>query len=248
MPISTASEATSTPNAAAEFRLAPWRGDAYRLIPSRFPPVSLYESLVPPERLDAVVAVENLTNPRLRSAERLRKLGEADPARVQNWNLAPFAYINPEGSRFFGPDRPCLELAEDRQTALAVSVARRQRFLRRTDEPPIGLDMRMLTTPVDGMRFADLRDIPVDLPAEELREIGKRIPEDLDGVLFRPVERPSATCIAVLPAVSLGQSVQSTHYRYVWNGQIISKLYAFDREGIEILPEELEGAVDILAP
>jgi len=106
-----------------------FEGELFRLIPSRFPPVSVYEGLVANDRLEDLVEVENATNPRLHSEKRLRA-AYPDPAepKLQNWNLAPFKYLNPEGSRFFDPTRPALELADDRQTALAVSLARRQAF------------------------------------------------------------------------------------------------------------------------
>jgi hypothetical protein len=115
-----------TRNAVDEWQNVRWRGDGYRLIPSRFPPVAIYEDVVSADRLEALVAVENLTNPRLQSAERLMGLSlglSPDSPRLQNWNHAPFAYSNPEGSRFFPPERPCLELCDSRQTGLAVSVA-----------------------------------------------------------------------------------------------------------------------------
>lgn len=233
-----------------------WRDDGYRLIPSRFPPVSIYEDVVSAERLEALVAIENLTNPRLQSAQRLMGLSlglSPDSPRLQNWNHAPFAYSNPEGSRFFPPERPCLELCDSRQTALAVSVARRETFLARTQEKPIGLDMRMLQTPVDG-EFVDLRDVDLtllgnpSLAARKARwKIGDAIPPGADGVIYRAPERPSAVCIAVLKAGVLGRSLQTVHYRYTWNGQRVTKVYAFDDVGAELLPESLAGPAEVLA-
>lgn len=233
-----------------------WRGDGYRLIPSRFPPVSIYEDVVAEDRLEALVAIENLTNPRLQSAQRLMGLSlglSADSPRLQNWNHAPFAYSNPEGSRFFPPERPCLELSDSRQTALAVSVARRETFLARTREEPIGLDMRMLKTPVDG-EFVDLRDVDLtlladtSLAARKARwKIGESIPSEAEGVLYRAPERPSAICVAVLKASVLGRSLQTVHYRYAWNGHRVTKVYAFDDVGAELLPEILSGPAEVLA-
>jgi len=52
----------------------PIRGDFYRLIPSRFPPVSVYAGLVPDQDIDRLVEVENETNPRLISQDRLREV------------------------------------------------------------------------------------------------------------------------------------------------------------------------------
>jgi len=231
------------------FSLVAWKGDAFRLIPSRFPPVSVYDGLVPDDRIGALVLVEDVTNPRLRSIDRLSRNRQAVPAdspRLQNWNHAPFAYGNPEGSRFFDHLRPCLELAADRQTALAVSVARRETFLSRTREAPIGLDMRMLSTPVEG-RFVDLRRYPAGLDPGACRDIGAKISSEADGVLYHPPERSSATCVAVLRASALGRSIQTVHYRYVWTGNRISLLYAFDAEGRQVMPETLGGEEDVLA-
>lgn len=226
-----------------------WKGEAFRLIPSRFPPVDIYEEVVAGDRVAALVEVENLTNPRLRSAQRLMTAGGGvapDSPRLQNWNHAPFAYSNPDGSRFFPPEFPCVELADTRQTALAVSVARREFFLKRTSEPAIGLDMRMLKTPVDG-RFLDLRSVDPGMDRDRRWELGAALADDIDGILYRPLERPSATCISVRAARALQRSVQTEHYRYIWNGVRVTKLYAFDDVGTELSPTALAGLEDVLA-
>ncbi|MBS0505259.1 MAG: RES domain-containing protein [Proteobacteria bacterium] len=230
--------------------IAEWSGDAYRLIPSRFPPVNVYEGLIANDRLDDVYAAENLTNPRIRSFDRLAATrgGDAssDPS-LQNWNLAPFAYGNPDGTLFFDEMRPCLELAGDRQTALAVSVARRERFLENTQEAPIGLDMRLLLHPVSG-RFWDLRGIEPLIAAEELkqrREIAAGMPDEAQGILYNPPERPAGTSIAVITGDVLGRSVQTVHFRYVWDGRRIALLYAFDEKGTEIRREDLSRPENI---
>ncbi len=240
---------TSMPSAVDNYPIVRFAANGYRLIPSRFPPVSVYRDLVAPEQFEALVEVENKTNPRLRLQERLvaRREGPTlDSALMQNWNLAPFTYENPEGTTFFAPERSCLELADTPQTALAVSVARRSRFLSRTKEAATGLDMRMLKTPIDG-RFIDLRQISAELPQEQRWSLGDAVPLDVDGILFRPAERPTATAIAVLKGQVLGRSIQTTHYRFEWNGVRIDRLYAFDEEGTVLRPESLAGKEEVLA-
>jgi hypothetical protein len=232
-------------------QLVPWAGEVYRLIPSRFPPVNVYLGLLPDERLEELVAVENLTNPRLRSQERIAPTleGSAADARLQNWNLAPFAYGNPDGALFFGEERPCLEVSLDRQTALAVSVAKRETFLASTREAPIGLDMRLLSTPVDGL-FWDLRGLASPaggLDKAERRRIGASAPPQAQGLLYRPAERPSGACLAILTGEVLKRSNQSAHFRYVWDGACIVRLYAFERGGAEIAASALSGVDDVLA-
>lgn len=229
--------------------VVPWKGETFRLIPSRFPPVSVYEGLVANDRMDALVDIENLTNPRLQSQARIASMENKDPktsARLQNWNLAPFAYGHPEGSIFFDADRPCLEVAADRQTALAISVAKRQRFLACTSEGPIGLDMRMFKTPLSG-RFVDLRHLSAEKVRDIGRDFGKSIEADVDGVLFHSIERPSATAISVLNGSILEQTLQAVHYRYQWNGERISLLYAFDDKGTLIEPNHLRNEEECLA-
>ena len=235
------------PSGGAEFAEVDLEVDLFRLIPSRFPPVEVYEGIVANDRVEDLVRVEIRTNPRLRSESKLiGAAGGPPPPKLQNWNLAPFKYLNPEGSRFFGAARPALELAEDRQTALAVSVARRQRFLARTGEPPIGLDMRMLKTPVRG-RFLDLRHVSPDAGHEERRRVGDSVPDAVDGVLYHPAERPSATCVAVLRGETLGRSIQDAHFRFFWNGARVATLYAFDGARTEIPADTLGSVSDALA-
>ncbi len=241
------------PSAALENApLVKWSGQAFRLIPSRFPPINVYEGLIANARHAEVVAVENITNPRLRSLGRLRQTAQGDAGtdpRLQNWNLAPFAYGNPDGSTFFGEDRPCLEVALERQTALAVSVAKRQSFMEATQEAPIGLDMRMLCTPMTGT-FWDLRnvaDAPAGLKEKQRRAVGANMPEGAQGILYRPVERPAGTCLAIVTGEVLQRSQQTVHFRYVWDGKRISLLYAFDNKGTPIEADALASDIDVLA-
>lgn len=139
-----------------------------------------------------------------------------------------------------------LELADTPQTALVVSIARRSRFLSRTNEAATGLDMRMLKTPVEG-KFIDLRSVSAKLPREQRWSLGDAVPADVDGILFRPAERPTATAIAVLKGQVLGRSIQTTHYRFEWNGVRIDRPYAFDEESTVLHPEIPAGKEEVLA-
>ncbi|OJF90650.1 RES family NAD+ phosphorylase [Pararhizobium antarcticum] len=228
------------------------------LIPSRFPPVPLYRRIAGGYDDDIAVIAE-LHNPRLKEKQRI--LGQADVAvnetspRFQNWNHAPFAYSNPEGSWFFDRFLRCLEMSRDKQTALAVSVAKRERFLQRTSEAPIGLDMRMLSRNVCGT-FLDAQSLPATTPLEERRRLGVELmarakKDGLAGVLFRSIERPIGTRICVLDGNVLDRAIQGEHFRYAWDGHRVSSLYAFNKSGDDednlIDPRDLSGDIDILA-
>src|SRR3546814_19857153 len=59
-----------------------------------------------------------------------------------------------------------------------------------------------------------------------------------DGILFSPVERPSASGIAILNPTSLGKDAQAEHFKYVWNGKRISAVYEFG-SGKDYCPADL---------
>jgi hypothetical protein len=57
--------------------------------------------------------------------------------RLQNWNHAPFAYTNPEGSYLLSPVHGVMEVAGSEEAALAIAIRRREIFLGRTTEPAL---------------------------------------------------------------------------------------------------------------
>lgn len=100
--------------------------------------------------------------------------------------------------------------------------------MRLTDEGPTQMDMRVLAHPVEG-RFADARDLPADAGEKERRDVGRRITAmEVDGVRFRPEERPEGEGIAVLSTGALGRSLQAAHFRYLWDGSTVRQIYSFD--------------------
>src|SRR4051812_29401589 len=117
----------------------------HRLIPSRFPPISLYERVADPKEWESLHVVEELTNPRVRARRLIVDQAAADETspKLQNWNHAPFAYLNPEGTWLLDPFIGTLELYDCLQTALAASMRKRELFLLRTNEPPLDFDMRV---------------------------------------------------------------------------------------------------------
>ena len=245
-------------NEADKLPITRQNGNYFVLIPSRFPPVALY-TRISSGRHEEVAEIAELYNPRLR--EKHRAIGATSDAqyarspRLQNWNHAPFTYSNPEGSWFFDQFTKCLELSADKQTALAVSVAKRELFLSRTDEPPIGVDMRMVSRPVEG-DFLDARGIQSNMSFENRRAFGRSILErrskdSFDGVLFNGPERPTGSKLAILKGDVLGQAVQCEHFRYNWDGTKITNLYCFDSKGSDednsIDPDDLRGERLVLA-
>src|SRR3546814_5612167 len=75
----------------------------YRIIPSRFPPIGLFEKVADPDDLEAVFQIEAMTNDRLRDEVGVLALVPPED-RVSGPGTTPimaaFTHLNPEGSRF----------------------------------------------------------------------------------------------------------------------------------------------------
>ena len=75
----------------------------WRIIPSRFPPIELFERAVDPADLEAIYELESLTNDHLREeAGELQLVPSPDriAGRGTSYIMAAFTHLNPAGSRF----------------------------------------------------------------------------------------------------------------------------------------------------
>src|SRR5579883_3595958 len=127
---------------------------AYRIVPSRFPPVGVFDAIAGREDLDALYRLESLTNPRLR--EESGELSNVPKERCVSGPgstplMAAFTHLNPEGSRFSDGSYGVLYLSHDFATAVEETVYHRERFLAATNEPPIDLTMRAYVSGVHGL-------------------------------------------------------------------------------------------------
>ena len=203
---------------------APW----FRLIPSRFPTVDVYRRVAPTERWPILSEVELLTNPRQK--ERVSILGsdvvDGAPPQLQNWNHAPFVYLDPDGSYLLRGAYGVLELGETKDVALAMAVSRREAFLSATALPPQAIEMRLLKHPVQG-KFAVLQGLD-QLSEEERWKLGETLYEEWDGAVFGCAAAPRGKMIAVFNSECLGKSVQGDHFRFWWDGSHIRNIYNFN--------------------
>lgn len=210
-----------------------WR-PSYRIIPSRFPPVGLYDRVADPADLEAIFAVENLTNPRLRQEAGDISLVPPED-RVSGPGTTPimaaFTHLNPEGSRFsdgtYGVYYACRSL----NTAVAESRYHRERFLMRTEEEPIELDMRTYLADLEG----DLHDIrgrkdlgavydPNNYSASQV--LGRELKAvNSYGVVYDSIRDPGDECAGVLRPPVLSPCIQGPHFGYIWDGSRVTTVY-----------------------
>ena len=214
-----------------------WR-PSYRLIPSRFPTVGLFDAIADPADLDAVFAIEGLANPRLR--DEIGELQLVPPEeRVSGPGTTPvmaaFTHLNPEGSRFSDGGYGVYYAAHSLQTALAEVSFHRAVFLRRTAEPPIDLDLRLITASVE----ADLHDLGGAVPpgASPSRFAAALDPDDYAtpqrlgralrdagswGVRFPSVREQGGECVGIFRPRALRHARAASHIALHWDGRRIT--------------------------
>jgi hypothetical protein len=207
----------------------------YRIIPSRFPPIDLFERVADAADLEAVIAIESLTNERVRDeVGELRLVAEEDriTGPGAGYIMAALTHVPPDGSRFADGTYGAYYAARDLATAVDETVYHRGRFLRATREGPMELDMRVLRARLDadlhdlrGMRNA-LRDIydPDDYSASQA--LGRQLRAARSwGVVYESVRRPGGECVGVFRPKALSRCRQAQHLAYVWDGSAITTVY-----------------------
>lgn len=207
-----------------------WR-PCYRMISSRFPPVGVYDRVANPEDLEAVFAVENLTNPRLRQeAGELSLVPVEDRLSGEGTTpiMAAFTHLNPEGSRFSDGTYGVFYAGRSLDTAIAETRYQRERFLSRTKEEPIEIEMRTYMTDLNG----DLHDIRGrrDLAAvydSRNYTAGQALGRELKaanswGIAYDSVRDAGGECAGVFRPRVLSNCVQGPHFGYLWDGTRIT--------------------------
>jgi hypothetical protein len=205
----------------------------YRIVPSRFPPITLFERLVSPEELEIAYAIESLTNDRLRA-----QAGDLHRVPREQWVtgpgasvvMAPFTHLG-RASRFSDGGYGVYYAALDEDTAIAETAFHVARFLRQTREPPIEVDQRLyvgrIREPMDDVRGAafehlrspDLDTYPVcQAFGRARREAGAA------GLFYRSARRDGGECIGAFRPTAVTLPTQGKHFRYVFDGERVASV------------------------
>ncbi len=220
-----------------------WR-PCYRLVPSRYPPVNLYEDVADPQDLEAAFAIEALTNPRLR--DETGKLQLVPPEdRVSGPGTTPimvaFTHLNPLGSRFSDGSYGVHYAGRARETAIRETVYHQEIFMRASKEESMDLDMRMYSADLAG-EFHDLRkmrkthtELYLSDDYSASQALGRRLRAQRSwGVIYLSVRHDGGQCVAVFRPPVLSPARQGPHYTYVWDGQRIVDVYQKAPVGIRL--------------
>lgn len=215
-------------------RHATWK-PSWRIIPTRYPEEGLFDRVTAPGDGDIINAIDQMTNERERDeAGEIVRVPAAERAKGPGavHIMAAFAHLNPEGSRFSDGTYGVYYAAKDAETAIAETRHHREVFMKRTNEGPMWLEMRVLTATVSGS-LHDIRGMqkqlygvysPTSYAAS--KELGVRLRrEGSSGIVYDSVRRKGGECVAAFRAPVVSECRQQGNLIYQWDGESISKVF-----------------------
>jgi len=217
-----------------ELRRVRWQ-QACRIVPTRYPAVTLFDRVADAADFDALYALEAMTNERVR--DELGQVGRVAPAdRVFGPGSGPimaaFTHVNVLGSRFSGGDYGVFYAARDRATAVAETRHHHGRFLAATRQPAMHLPMRLYHVAIDA-RLHDLRpagSVPADVYDPEdyaaAQALGRRLHADGSaGVAYRSVRHERGQCAGLFRPRGASRCLHAAYLLYAWDGERFSDVY-----------------------
>lgn len=182
---------------------------AWRIIASRFPPIHLFERVSPnPAVWDALIELEEITNPRVR--DQVGQIRLVPPERRvsgvnASWVMASFTHVNPKGSRFSDGTYGVYYAADSLETAFAETIHHFAAFARDANDPPRREDMRVLVGSISN----SFHDIGTLLPEEHRTAVldpsdyhaGQALARSLrkqhsNGIVYPSVRLRHGQCVA----------------------------------------------------
>lgn len=208
---------------------------AWRVIPSRFPSIGLFERVASPEDFDALYALEAMTNDRIRD-----EVGEISlvPPEERLFGpgstciMATFTHLNPQGSRFSDGTYGVFYCARKQDTAIAETRHHAALFMQATHEPPMRLQMRLYKVKANG-EVADLREASQADPRivdpddyGHAQGIGRSLrAAGALGIVYPSVRHPGGECLAALRTGIVKNCLHAAYLEYQWNGEGIDAVF-----------------------
>lgn len=217
-----------------------WKS-AYRLVPSRFPPIDVFERVADPADFQRLYDLDALTNPRLR--QEAGDISLVPPERRVTGPgasivMAPFTHASPHRpSRFSAGSYGLYYAASKFETALAEVAFHMGRFYAATNDGPHDAAYRTYVGAIDAVlhdlrrgdyaRFLDPDPAKYGAAQElarQLRDAGS------NGIVYPSVRDPKGQCVGAFWPDVVGVPVQGKHVMLKWDGTRISAWFDYEAE------------------
>lgn len=213
----------------------------FRLVNSRFPPISLFDDVADKSEFDLLYQLQALTNPRIQTE--IGNLSLIRPSEIPfgipgcSYATSPFTHVNPQGSRFSDGQFGMLYLADTVNTAIAEVSFHQQRYWSGVH----GLDydrlvFRGLKVNTGDMSGYDATELD---PGDAIYDPDNYAPArafghtlfkaGADGLRYHSVRNPGADCWGLFTPRPVTSVVQTSHFEFIWGGQTISAIHRVSR-------------------
>lgn len=206
----------------------------HRLIPSKFPPASLFDWARSEEEMEQIAHLEGLTNDRIEA-----ELGRINLIDKEDWVggpgstplMAAFTHIG-FSSRFSDGSYGVYYAASSLDTAIKETVFHRERFYRASNEPTCSISMREYTAkikkPLVNINSTKYEHVLNPDPKfySKSQDFGKKIQSEKQwGLLYPSIRDKGSLCVAIFRPPALTIPDQGRHLKYIWDGACISEVY-----------------------
>lgn len=209
----------------------------YRVIPSRYPQISLFERISSPQDWEALYAVESLTNPRLRDeVGDIRLVAPEDRVYGDgaSWIMAAFTHppVDGRGGRF-NRDFGIYYCAARESVAMTESAFHRARFLRESRIEETTQEMRVIRAQLGPVTLHDVRHLTghalYDLDDYEAAQLLGHALRDAKsyGIHYQSV-RTDGKCCGVMRPKALSDAIHWRYLRYHYKHGSIVEIEALE--------------------
>lgn len=201
--------------------MAPSPRPAYRLIPSRFPPIGLFDTVATAADLAAVMDLVGWTNDRL-VTERVARLPQGEwvyGTPNASIVMAAFLHVAPGGMRFNGSDLGAWYASDDIRTAAAEVGHHLRREAVARSVATMSRTYRTYTATLLG-HYRDIRGRQArypDIYASDRYDASQRFGEDIRssggaGILYTSLRRRAGTNVVAFRTHNITDIMQEDHF------------------------------------
>jgi RES domain len=238
----TSAEAEKVPS-----RRIHWKA-TYRLIPSRFPPIDLFERIAPKEDWHQLAALEGLTNPRLRADT--GNINAVPPEKIVSGPgasivMAPFTHHSPSRpSRFTDGTFGIYYAGHSFNTALLEVAFHMGRFHANTSDPALTDTYRSykgsINKKMHDIRAGDYQHLlSADINDYSQPQAFARVLRNAEsnGIVYPSVRHPGGGCIAAFWPTVVAIPVLDRHVQLRWDGTSMSQWFEYRTDDISGPPK-----------